>query len=493
MKNSTSVTPSVLYVDDLITKVERGALKVPAFQRSYVWSKKNVIELFESIYHGFPIGSVLLWETETKIKINNNFDINTTSNSFQYILDGQQRLTTLYHCLNGKSGADDIWNLYIDLEQEIFLHLSTNEDINPCYFPISKVLNTFDFLKESQRLLSETNSELLVGKAQELANRIRKYKLAIINLEGGDLDDAIEIFTRLNKTGMQIIPIDLITALNYDNQNMSTFDLTRRKFIDITKKYSFLPDYKVDDYVGDTFIKLLRIGLGFQIYAKNDTEKVASLVRSENFDLVSEKIITSYENTLNFIVNDLKFLSQSELPYVNLLYMTFSYYFKGHSDIRALKDMFYKGSIAGLFNVSPSGTENLLNFFSSNFNKEFLTKKLLMTLNNDYLSSYIRSLEEGEFNARSALGKVTYNILSNKYLKEYKDSEVLKYPPIALYNNDIYKERLGNKCFFISLKYEEKIYSHNEFMSNNEEKIIKQREKIVSRIVRDFLTENEIM
>lgn len=493
MKNSTSVTPSVLYVDDLIVKVEKGALKVPAFQRSYVWGKKHVIELFESIYHGFPIGSVLLWQTETKIKTNNNFEVSSTSSSFHYILDGQQRLTTLYHCLNGKSGVDDIWKLYIDLEQETFLHLSTNEEIKPCYFPISKVLNTLDFLKESQRLLIETKSELLVEKAQELANRIRKYKLALINLEGGDLDDAVEIFTRLNKTGMKIVPIDLITALNYDDQNMSNFDCARKKFIDITEKYNFLPDYKVDDYIGDTFIKLLRVGLGFQIYAKNDTEKVAGLVRSQDFSLISDKIIIAYEKTLKFIVKDLNFLSQTELPYVNLLYMTFSYYFHGHNDNRALKDMFYRGSIAGVFNVSPSGTENLLGFFASSFNTEYLTKKLLLTLNSDYLNVYIKSLEDGEFNARSALGKVTYNIIANKYIKMGYNNEVLKYPPISLSNNEEYKERLGNKCFFISFKYESEsnIYLESNCLSYDDD-FIREREITVTSIVKNFLQQNEI-
>ncbi|MFB2653848.1 DUF262 domain-containing protein [Shewanella seohaensis] len=491
MKSNTSVHPSVLYVDDLIPKVEKGALKIPAFQRSYVWQKKNVLELFESIYHGFPIGSVLLWETNTRIKESNNFNISVTSNPFQYILDGQQRLTTLYHCLTKHSGEDGIWDVYMDLEQETFIHLTNVNEFKSTYFPISKVLNTLDFFKEAKRLLDETGSEVYVSKAEQLASRIRKYKLAMINLEGGDLDDAIEIFTRLNKTGMKIEAIDLITALNFENQDISRFETVKNKIFNITTDYDFLSQEKSDEYFGDIFIKIIRISLGFQIYANNDTEKVATLVRSDSFNDIAEKMVDSYRKTIEFIVKDSRFSSQQELPYVNILFMVFAYFFGGNSNKIVLKSMIYKGAIAGLFNVSPSGTDNLIKFFQNDFDSIFLTKKMIQMLESDFVNRYLSEIEGGTFNARSALGKVTFNIIKCNYLDGNSDSnyEFLKFPPATSVTNSNYKERLGNKCFFTSTQHElaSKIYPNP---LGDIESTLKNREYALYSLIQKFIDDN---
>ncbi len=493
MKNKTSVTPSVLFVDDLIEEVEKGGLKVPAFQRSYVWQKNNVLELFDSIYNGFPIGSILLWETDAKINSHDNFSIkksNEKKDGYQYVLDGQQRLTTLYHCLTKGAGIDGIWDVYIDLEKDEFLYLESESNIRPTLFPLSKIINTMDFIKQSKKLLDETSEESYIEKAEKLANKIRKYKLPIITMEGGGLDEAIEIFTRLNKTGMQIIPIDLISALNYNNEDISSFENTKDEIYKTSSEFSFIPLDKDDSTFGTIVVRLIRISLNFELYVKDDTEKVAKLVRSESFNSLSEKIISSYEKSVKFLVKELRFLNISDLPYTNLIYMVFIYFLKENNDKEKLKEIIYLGSISGLFNVSPSGTQKLIEYFASGFDEKVLTKKLKETLNEGAVIDYLRDIQSGVFSARSALGKVTFNIISNYYLRKNESHpEFLKYPPTSINSSDSFKNRLGSKIFFTSTDNEKLsgIFCNNVYEELEIDNFILKREKCIYEIIRQHL------
>ena len=62
--------PEVQHLPTLLRRVQAGEIRVPAFQRDYVWTEKQIIELLESIYNGYPIGSLLFWQpTTTSIAI----------------------------------------------------------------------------------------------------------------------------------------------------------------------------------------------------------------------------------------------------------------------------------------------------------------------------------------------------------------------------------------------------------------------------------------
>ena len=96
-----SLTPTSQKIDRLIRRIDEGDIKIPAFQRGYVWNKSQVIDLLQSIVSEFPIGSVLLWNTSERLKSSRdiagymlpdrveNYPVN-------YILDGQQRMASIY-------------------------------------------------------------------------------------------------------------------------------------------------------------------------------------------------------------------------------------------------------------------------------------------------------------------------------------------------------------------------------------------------------------
>ena len=63
----SSGTPMALLIEEIVGKLKRGELRIPAFQRGFVWSPDDVAFLMDSIYKGYPFGSVLLWRTKVKL------------------------------------------------------------------------------------------------------------------------------------------------------------------------------------------------------------------------------------------------------------------------------------------------------------------------------------------------------------------------------------------------------------------------------------------
>lgn len=91
-------------VEELVSMIERGELRLPEMQRRYVWRSSRVRDLLDSLYRGYPSGAILLWETEENVPIQDMAISQETSpyTSTQLLLDGQQRLTSLAAVIRGK-------------------------------------------------------------------------------------------------------------------------------------------------------------------------------------------------------------------------------------------------------------------------------------------------------------------------------------------------------------------------------------------------------
>jgi uncharacterized protein with ParB-like and HNH nuclease domain len=91
---------------DLFTDIDRGQIKIPKFQREFVWGKEQTAKLIDSLIKGFPIGTFIYWETHEELRhIKNigNAPLPDTPKGHvvSYILDGQQRITSLYAVRKG--------------------------------------------------------------------------------------------------------------------------------------------------------------------------------------------------------------------------------------------------------------------------------------------------------------------------------------------------------------------------------------------------------
>ena len=155
---------------DLITEIQNGVIKIPKFQRDFVWSIDKTAKLLDSIIKGFPIGTFILWQTDERlndIKNVGNLEIPPTpeGTKVQYVLDGQQRITSLYAAYLGASiqkiGEKKITNysdIVVNLDTDINEngdHVISAEPTGEKFISLNDVLN---FSYSKGRELSENFS-----------------------------------------------------------------------------------------------------------------------------------------------------------------------------------------------------------------------------------------------------------------------------------------------------------------------------------------------
>lgn len=127
-----------LKINELVAKIERGEIRLPEMQRQYVWRSTRVRDLLDSLYRGYPSGTILTWETDEKVPTR-DFAVGQEASphhSFQLLLDGQQRLTSLSAILRGepihvrgrKRPIDILFNLEHPDALEVVTEVFENDD-----------------------------------------------------------------------------------------------------------------------------------------------------------------------------------------------------------------------------------------------------------------------------------------------------------------------------------------------------------------------------
>src|SRR5687768_11109944 len=88
-------------IRELLDGIEKLDMLLPEFQREYVWSREQAKQLMVSLYKDYPTGSLLFWKTDTPPDIKNSAVPREKIGMTSVILDGQQRLTSLYLLTRG--------------------------------------------------------------------------------------------------------------------------------------------------------------------------------------------------------------------------------------------------------------------------------------------------------------------------------------------------------------------------------------------------------
>jgi uncharacterized protein with ParB-like and HNH nuclease domain len=119
--------PTYSKYSGLLSDIQRGQIKIPQFQRDFVWTRQKSAALIDSIVKGYPVGTFIFWKTKERLRHVRDIGSETLpppkdGEMAAYVLDGQQRITSLFATLKGlkvtrDSGqVDDFANVYIDLD-----------------------------------------------------------------------------------------------------------------------------------------------------------------------------------------------------------------------------------------------------------------------------------------------------------------------------------------------------------------------------------------
>lgn len=149
-------TESYYFISKLIHHLESGSIRIPSFQRGFVWEQERVAKFIDSIYKGFPFGSVLLWRTRNPLSVERNLGPyklpeNDPEYPIDYVLDGQQSITSIFgifqNSLSAQSNEDTDWtDLFFELNSDDpvpFKYMSNSENYDKHkYFPLRYVFNS---------------------------------------------------------------------------------------------------------------------------------------------------------------------------------------------------------------------------------------------------------------------------------------------------------------------------------------------------------------
>ena len=249
---------SSLSIQQLITDINKNKYFLPAIQRKFVWSEGRICDLFNSIMRGYPIGTFLFWGLTAKqakgytfYEFLKNYHQRDSKNelvkyTFRHdikgVLDGQQRISSMYIALQGTyqtkrkyarkttDSAYDERMLYLDLlskkEEYNFKFLTqkaAKSEKGKCYFLVRNALeveNINDIENLIENMLKESpNKSEWIQKNKSIAfekinNMVDKFNdnqlISYFSIENKDLDEILEIFVRVNSGGLILSKSDLL-------------------------------------------------------------------------------------------------------------------------------------------------------------------------------------------------------------------------------------------------------------------------------------------
>ena len=236
------VRPEVMFLSELLDELTRGRIRIPRFQRPFVWRRDQMTDLLDSVYNQYPIGSLLVWETDVPIATLDHlgpFRFPTGSNAQSgYLLDGHQRLSTLAGALvareNRQVGTEESdagrWHLAWNMRTSKFQHGYAEKEPDTL-FPLTSLLDTLQFFKAIDRAREAFGSdtataESCIAEVSRVARAFQHYRIPVIRIRQTGLSEAVEIFARLNSKGQSMTADQMVSALMYNTESKSTqFDL----------------------------------------------------------------------------------------------------------------------------------------------------------------------------------------------------------------------------------------------------------------------------
>ena len=222
----------------LLTELQAGNIKIPRFQRDYIWEKSKVVKLLNSIYHQYPIGSLFFWKAPAKYAFFiRPFDIDgindtKTEGDFQFILDGQQRIMSLFVALMGRTMGDcDYSTICFNADRcEFVIPRSQREKGN---VPVWQIIDDEEFDSVVSEMEKVSKSRKAVQNLQQCREIFLNYPMSIVLTTNTEIDAVVEIFERINQGGKHLTIFDLIHATTWSEkfdlkQNIDDFNTQQR-------------------------------------------------------------------------------------------------------------------------------------------------------------------------------------------------------------------------------------------------------------------------
>jgi hypothetical protein len=209
-------------IQTILDQIDLGSIALPEFQRGYVWNREQVRSLMDSLYRKHPVGSLLVWVTKTMTTASRG-DGTLASGSVKLLLDGQQRITSLYGIMRGKppqffDGNEQAFTgLYFNLGDETFeFYGPLKMKDNPLWINVTELMQ-MGVGAAIQRLFTlpevQPHLQTYITRLNAIET-IKDIDLHIEEVTGDDktVDIVVDIFNRVNSGGTKLSKGDLALA-----------------------------------------------------------------------------------------------------------------------------------------------------------------------------------------------------------------------------------------------------------------------------------------
>ncbi|MFB7147126.1 GmrSD restriction endonuclease domain-containing protein [Agrobacterium deltaense] len=244
-------------ISSILEKIDERQLFIPAFQREYVWKKKDAKLLIDSMIKGYPTGTILTWDTNQPPELKGEHVYDPLQGAIKILLDGQQRVTTLYMLIRGELPpyytleeiTEDTRGLHVNVETREIEYYQKRMENDPRWLNITQIFSREKRARDVVRDLEEAGRQ--VSRDEE--NKIDDTFSAVQSILDRDfpeqnipikasLREAIDIFYIVNAGGVALTDAELALAQisGYWPQAREAF----KKKLDALKKNGF--NFKLD-------------------------------------------------------------------------------------------------------------------------------------------------------------------------------------------------------------------------------------------------------
>lgn len=242
-------------VETLLNNIKTGDIAIPEMQRPFVWDASKVRDLMDSLYKGFPVGYIIVWQNP-KVKLKDG----TTSIGKKVLIDGQQRITALAAAIVGKEVLNDHYKwrriviAFNPIEEVFQVSNSANQKSNMWIPDISKVFEIkFDPFAFVMDYCTKNDIKDKMSRVNEVITKLRGIqdnRLGVISLnEDLDIDSVTDIFIRINSKGVVLSQADFAMSKISSNEVYGG-NITRKTidyFCHLLESPEDLKDIKTND------------------------------------------------------------------------------------------------------------------------------------------------------------------------------------------------------------------------------------------------------
>lgn len=226
-------------VSQLVEQARSGELRVPPFQRRFRWNGTDIERLFDSIRRGYPIGSVLLWERDApagRVEFGPLIVDAPADDAAFWVVDGQQRLTSIIGVLAGPPSPGTEFDLYYDLTNAGFKRPGARRP-RPDWVPLRRIVDTNEFVSWLLEFRENGASDDQVNAATELGNQVRDYKIPVSLVRNAEEKELRTIFDRMNTFGRRLTKAEVFQSLHSASDGSEPADL--RSLVDEVSDLGF--------------------------------------------------------------------------------------------------------------------------------------------------------------------------------------------------------------------------------------------------------------